>query len=66
MPLDEDLRHLSGALTDSARPGGEIARMRFPYEGRLPAHLRRATDHFYAELVRTLADRDPPLLGLTT
>jgi flagellar biosynthesis/type III secretory pathway protein FliH len=48
------------------RLGGEIARARVLYEQRVPAHIRGATDHFHAELVRTLADGDPTLLGQTT
>ena len=49
-----------------SRLGGEIARARVLYEKRVPAHVRRATDHFHAELVRTLANGDPSLLGQTT
>ena len=49
-----------------SRLGGEIARARVLYEQRVPAHVRSATDHFHAELVRTLADGDPSLLGQTT
>jgi hypothetical protein len=49
-----------------SRLGGEIARARVLYEQRVPAHIRSATDHFHAELVRTLADGDPSLLGQTT
>ena len=48
-----------------SRVGGEIARARVLYEQRVPAHVRSATDHFHAELVRTLANGDPSLLGLT-
>ena len=50
----------------AARLGGEIARARVLYEQRVPAHVRRAHDHFHAELVRTLADGDPSLLGQLT
>ncbi len=49
-----------------SRLGGEIARARVLYEERVPAHVRSATDHFHAELVRTLANGDPSLLGQTT
>ncbi len=49
-----------------SRLGGEIARARVLYELRVPAHIRSTTDHFHAELVRTLADGDPSLLGQTT
>jgi hypothetical protein len=47
----------------STRLGGEIARARVLYEQRVPLHVRRHTDHFHAELVRTLANGDPALLG---
>ncbi len=50
----------------AVRLGGAIARARVLYEQRVPAEVRRATDHFHAELVRTLADGDPSLLGQTT
>ena len=50
----------------AARLGGEIARARVLYEQRVPAHVRSATDHFQAELVRTLANGDPSLLGQPT
>lgn len=46
----------------AARLGGEIARARVLYEQRVPADVRRATDYFHAELVRTLADGDASLL----
>ena len=49
-----------------SRLGGEIARARALYEQRVPAHIRSATNHFHAELVRTLADGDSSLLGQTT
>jgi len=49
-----------------SRLGGEIARARVLYEQRVPAHVRSATDHFHAELVRTLANGDASLLGQTT
>jgi hypothetical protein len=49
-----------------SRLGGEIARARVLYEQRVPAHVRSATDHFHAELVRTLANGDPSLLGQAT
>jgi hypothetical protein len=47
----------------ATRLGGEIARARVLYEQRVPPHVRRHTDHFHAELVRTLADGDSALLG---
>lgn len=47
----------------TTRLGGEIARARVLYEQRVPAHVRRATDHFQEELVRTLADGDRTLFG---
>ena len=50
----------------AVRLGGEIARARGLYEQRVPAHVRSATDHFQAELVRTLANGDPSLLGQST
>jgi hypothetical protein len=50
----------------AVRLGGAIARARVLYEQRVPAEVRSATDHFHAELVRTLANGDPSLLGQTT
>jgi len=50
----------------AVRLGGAIARARALYEQRVPAEVRSATDHFHAELVRTLANGDPSLLGQTT
>ena len=50
----------------AVRLGGEISRARVLYEQRVPAHIRGATDHFHAELVRTLANGDPSLLGQAT
>lgn len=50
----------------AVRLGGAIARARVLYEQRVPAEVRNATDHFHAELVRTLANGDPSLLGQTT
>jgi hypothetical protein len=47
----------------AVRLGDEIARARVLYEQRVPASVRSATDHFHAELVRTLADGDASLLG---
>jgi hypothetical protein len=49
----------------ATRLGGEIARARVLYEQRVPAHVRSTTDHFHAELVQTLANGDPTLLGQT-
>jgi GAF domain len=50
----------------AVRLGGAIARARVLYEQRVPAAVRSATDHFHAELVRTLVDGDPSLLGQAT
>ena len=50
----------------AVRLGGEIARARVLYEQRVPAEVRRRTDYFDAELVRTLANGDATLLGQTT
>jgi hypothetical protein len=50
----------------AARLGGEIAHARVLYEQRVPADVRRRTDFFDAELVRTLANGDATLLGQTT
>jgi hypothetical protein len=44
----------------------EIARARLLYEQRVPAPVRRRTDYFHAELVRTLANGDAALLELKT
>lgn len=41
----------------------EIDRARTLYEERVPLELRSRTDHFGQELVRTLANGDPALLG---
>lgn len=46
-----------------SRLGGEIARAQALYEQRVPDAVRRSTDFFRAELVRTLADGDAELLG---
>ncbi len=46
-----------------ARLGEEIDRARRLYEERVPAHVRAARAFFDEELVRTLADGDPALLG---
>ena len=48
------------------RLGPEIARARRLYEERVPADVRGRADHFGQELVRTLANGDPRLLGRTT
>jgi hypothetical protein len=47
----------------ATRLGGEIARARALYEQHVPAHLRRADEHFHAELVRTLGDGDENLFA---
>ncbi len=49
-----------------ARLGPEITRARRLYEERVPADVRRRADHFGQELVRTLANGDPRLLGQAT
>ena len=48
------------------RLSAEIARARVLYEQRVPAHVRQQTDHFHAELIRTLANGDAALLGQAT
>ena len=48
------------------RLGPEIARARRLYEERVPADVRSRADYFGQELVRTLANGDPRLLGQTT
>jgi len=50
----------------ATRLGTEIGRARVLYEQRVPAQVRERTDHFHAELVRTLANGDETLLGHTT
>ena len=42
----------------------DIDRSREMYEQRVPAEVRSATNYFFEELVRTLADGDPDALGL--
>lgn len=42
----------------------DIDRSREMYEQRVPAEVRSATNYFFDELVRTLADGDPDALGL--
>ncbi len=42
----------------------DIDRSREMYEQRVPAEVRSATNYFFEELVRTLADGDPNALGL--
>jgi|SRR5262245_14227935 len=49
----------------ATRLGGEIARARVLYEQRVPAQVRKQTDYFHDELVRTLANGDSTLLQLT-
>ena len=44
----------------------EISRARALYEQRVPVHVREHTDHFHAELVRTLANGDARLLSQPT
>ncbi len=48
------------------RLGPEIARARSLYEEHVPAEVRSRTDHFGQELVRTLANGNPRLLGQAT
>ena len=45
------------------RLAGEIARARVLYEQRVPPHVRESGDYFHAELVSTLANGNPDLLG---
>jgi len=45
------------------RLGSEIERARKLYEERVPIEIRSRADHFGQELVRTLANGDPALLG---
>jgi hypothetical protein len=49
----------------ASRLGGEIARARALYEQRVPRELDRRADYFDAEVVRTLANGDVSLLGVT-
>jgi hypothetical protein len=42
----------------------DIERSRRMYMERVPAHVASSTDYFYDELVRTLANGDPSLLGM--
>jgi hypothetical protein len=49
----------------ASRLGGEIARARVLYDQRVPDAVRRHTDYFQDELVRTLANGDPSLLQMT-
>lgn len=49
-----------------ARLGPEITRARRLYEERVPAEVRNRADHFGQELIRTLANGDPRLLGQNT
>jgi hypothetical protein len=46
-----------------SRLGGEIARAQAMYDDRVPDDIRRGTDYFRAELVRTLAGGDASLLA---
>jgi hypothetical protein len=47
-----------------SRIGAEIDRARVLYEQRVRLDLRRQTNYFHAELVRTLADGDATLLDV--
>jgi hypothetical protein len=42
----------------------DIERSRRMYQDRVPAHIHSSTNYFYEELVRTLANGDPQLLGM--
>lgn len=42
----------------------DIERSRRMYQERVPQHIHTSTDYFYEELVRTLANGDPSLLGM--
>jgi chemotaxis protein histidine kinase CheA len=48
------------------RLGPEISRARRLYEERVPSEVRHRADHFGQELIRTLANGDPRLLGQNT
>jgi len=50
----------------ATRLGGEIARARVLYEQRVPPEVRRRSEFFHDELVRTLANGDATLLELST
>jgi hypothetical protein len=53
-----------GDLLERLKP--EIARARRLYEERIPASVRARREYFDQELVRTLANGDPRLLGQVT
>lgn len=42
----------------------DIERSRRMYQDRVPGHIHSSTNYFYEELVRTLANGDPQLLGM--
>ncbi|MGH9856902.1 MAG: hypothetical protein ACRD4B_03560, partial [Acidobacteriota bacterium] len=42
----------------------DIERSRRMYQDRVPVHIHSSTNYFYEELVRTLANGDPQLLGM--
>ena len=42
----------------------DIERSRRMYQDRVPVHVHSSTNYFYEELVRTLANGDPQLLGM--
>ncbi len=50
----------------ATRLADEIARARVLYEQRVAAHHRQGADYFHAELVRTLANGDASLLGVSS
>ena len=42
----------------------DIERSRRMYQERVPENIHSTTNYFYEELVRTLANGDPTLLGM--
>ena len=42
----------------------DIERSRRMYQDRVPTHIHSSTNYFYEELVRTLANGDPTMLGM--
>ncbi len=42
----------------------DIERSRQMYQNRVPTHIHTSTNYFYEELVKTLANGDPTLLGM--
>ena len=62
-PLVDQARRERNVLR-KLRP--QIERAQQLYEERVPAEIRARTNYFHEELVRTLADGDPGLLGHAT